>query len=113
MKTYESGNIAVSFDVKRCIHARRCVLNLPAVFQAAAKGDWIIPGNASAAVRNGVLDIQPAKDGPLVITGSLETIAGSGRRVSTDTTTVLCRCGASKNKPFCDGCHHAIDFKAD
>ncbi len=64
MKTYESDSIAVSFDVKRCIHARRCVLNLPAVFQAGAKGDWIIPGNASAAVRNGVLDIQSAKDWP-------------------------------------------------
>jgi len=33
--------------------------------------------------------------------------------VQNETRVAFCRCGASKNKPFCDGTHNAIGFEAD
>ena len=65
------------------------------------------------ARRDGPLQITPRKDGPLVVRGSLELCAGTGRIVSRLTSAALCRCGGSKNKPFCDGTHSKIGFQAD
>ena len=60
----------------------------------------------------GVMKVKPLPDGPLVITGSVEVIAGSGRRLAAGDRHVLCRCGHSKNKPFCDGSHAEVGFEA-
>ena len=62
--------------------------------------------------RDGPLTITAAKDGPLVVSGNLELIAASGRRIATKQKTFMCRCGASKNKPYCDGSHKDIGFEA-
>jgi len=62
--------------------------------------------------RNGPLSIEPQTDGPLKVTGNVEIMSGSGRVVARGTQTWLCRCGASKNKPFCDGSHRQIGFKS-
>lgn len=59
------------------------------------------------------LTIKPVKDGPLMLSGNLTIVASSGREAWRGTDVALCRCGASKNKPFCDGSHQAADFKAD
>lgn len=49
--------------------------------------------------------------GPLKVTGEFEILNAEGAPVATEKKTVfLCRCGASKNKPFCDGAHHGIGF---
>jgi CDGSH-type Zn-finger protein len=51
------------------------------------------------------------KDGPYAVTGGIEladVVFGEG--ASTEHYT-LCRCGASKNKPFCDGSHWHVGFK--
>ncbi len=63
--------------------------------------------------RDGELEVIPLKDGPLMLKGPLEIIAGSGKRIAVGHTQILCRCGASENKPFCDGSHERIGFKAD
>jgi CDGSH-type Zn-finger protein/uncharacterized Fe-S cluster protein YjdI len=63
-------------------------------------------------VRDGVLAVDPQIDGPLKVSGNLEIMSGTGRVVARTTTTWLCRCGASSNKPFCDGTHKKIGFKA-
>jgi CDGSH-type Zn-finger protein/uncharacterized Fe-S cluster protein YjdI len=63
-------------------------------------------------VRDGVLAVDPQTDGPLKVSGNLEIMSGTGRVVARTTTTWLCRCGASSNKPFCDGTHKKIGFKA-
>ncbi len=64
-------------------------------------------GDKTAA---GLPAIAMEKDGPLKVTG-LETFTNSrGEPIKTRKTVYLCRCGASKNKPFCDGTHSAIGF---
>ena len=58
----------------------------------------------------GLPTIAMQKDGPLKVTG-LETFTNSrGEPITAKKTVFLCRCGASKNKPFCDGTHVAIGF---
>jgi CDGSH-type Zn-finger protein/uncharacterized Fe-S cluster protein YjdI len=61
----------------------------------------------------GPLKVETRPDGPLVLTGNLKMHAGSGRLAWEGDKAFLCRCGASKNKPFCDGTHKAIGFKGD
>ena len=64
-------------------------------------------------VRNGPLDMLPLPNGPLQVSGNLEVVSGTGRTVNKVTKTFLCRCGESKNKPYCDGSHKAAGFIAD
>ena len=55
--------------------------------------------------------ITVTNDGPYTITGRVELVGVEfGDGASKDHYT-LCRCGASKNKPFCDGSHWSIGFK--
>jgi CDGSH-type Zn-finger protein/uncharacterized Fe-S cluster protein YjdI len=63
--------------------------------------------------RDGPLALTTLKDGPLKVEGNLELCSGTGRVVERGVQMFLCRCGASKNKPFCDGSHRAAGFKAD
>ncbi len=65
------------------------------------------------AVRDGRLDVTPMKNGPLKVVGNLEICAGTGRTVARITDVRLCRCGQSKNKPFCDMSHLAAGFQAE
>ena len=62
--------------------------------------------------RGGKLRVSPKKDGPLAIHGSLEICCGTGRTVTRVQSANLCRCGASSNKPFCDGSHARVGFKS-
>jgi CDGSH-type Zn-finger protein/uncharacterized Fe-S cluster protein YjdI len=62
--------------------------------------------------RDGELAVTTLPDGPLRATGPLELVSGTGRTLGRGTETYLCRCGASKNKPWCDGSHKAAGFKA-
>ncbi len=124
--------ITIKFDGKRCIHSRFCVLGAPAVFRANTPGTWIYPDAAnveelvtiahecpSGAItytRNdgGPNETAPPvnvahvrENGPYAFNAEL-TVAGEtvGYRAT------LCRCGASKNKPFCDGSHNTVNFAA-
>ncbi|MCB9529714.1 MAG: CDGSH iron-sulfur domain-containing protein [bacterium] len=60
----------------------------------------------------GPLTITPAPDGPLLLSGPVTLVAASGRAAWQGHKAALCRCGASKNKPFCDGSHRAVGFKS-
>ena len=62
--------------------------------------------------RAGELRITRTQDGPLRVEGNLEVCSGTGRTVSRVTEAALCRCGHSKNKPFCDGSHRVVGFRA-
>jgi len=58
----------------------------------------------------GPLAIKIAKDGPLLVNGNLVMSGGSGRNAWKGKRIALCRCGASENKPFCDGSHKKVGF---
>ena len=61
-------------------------------------------------VRNGDVDIRPQKNGPLRVSGNLEVLSGTGRTIRKAQALMLCRCGHSGNKPFCDGSHARVGF---
>jgi CDGSH-type Zn-finger protein len=62
----------------------------------------------------GVIEDPPEKvSGPLWLRGGIELVAGDGFVYERRNRVTLCRCGASKNKPFCDGSHAAIKFRDD
>ena len=63
--------------------------------------------------QDGELSVNPVDDGPLLLSGNFSMITSSGRVAWQGTKAALCRCGHSKNKPFCDGSHKAAGFKTD
>jgi len=64
------------------------------------------------AETGGKLAIRTLTDGPLILSGNITLRSGSGRVAWQGTQIALCRCGASENKPFCDGSHTAAGFKS-
>jgi len=65
------------------------------------------------ARRDGPLALAPQPNGPLKLSGAHEIVSGTGRTIERATESYLCRCGASQNKPFCDGSHRRIGFTDD
>lgn len=55
------------------------------------------------------LKIEVMKSGPLLVTGTFVLIDDQGNEEIKSGNLALCRCGASKNKPFCDGLHRTTD----
>lgn len=49
--------------------------------------------------------------GPLVVRGGVRVQSGNGESYEVRNRQALCRCGASSNKPFCDGSHASIKFR--
>src|SRR3954449_13579592 len=56
--------------------------------------------------------IQVRPDGPYVVSGTIELRDANGNVIPTQARVVLCRCGASTKKPFCDGTHSKVGFQA-
>ena len=128
----QGEKMELMFETKRCIHARFCVTGAPKVFLANVQGPWIHPDAMpvervvevahacpSGAIRyrrvDGASDetappvnlASVRERGPYAFRGQLQ-IDGT----SAGFRATLCRCGASQNKPFCDGSHNAIAFDA-
>jgi CDGSH-type Zn-finger protein/uncharacterized Fe-S cluster protein YjdI len=61
----------------------------------------------------GVVRVKVRPGGPLLLRGNVELLTASGRVAWRGTNCALCRCGASKNKPFCDGSHRDVEFDED
>ena len=131
---YPGKSITIHDNRGICAHAGLCTDGLPAVFQLEHE-PWIDPnatqneeivaivkrcpsGALSYSVdgeeqRNQVQEaaVTVSKNGPYLVTGGAELVDTSwGEAASTEHFT-LCRCGASKNKPFCDGTHWSIPFE--
>ena len=57
--------------------------------------------------------ITPYRDGPLLVRGDFEILDQEGKPIDPGRATVaLCRCGKSRLRPFCDGTHRLVRFKA-
>lgn len=56
--------------------------------------------------------IQVLPKGPYLVSGKVTVLDANGKQVETTEKFALCRCGASTNKPFCDGTHSKIGFDA-
>ena len=138
-RDYPGKEITVHDNRKICSHAAECVNNLSSVFKLGSR-PWINPdaskmndivdvvrrcpsGALSYSIdgveyrdpeeqRNPIVTV--LKNGPYHITGGIELIGENiqfGEGASKEHYT-LCRCGASENKPFCDGAHKSSKFNA-
>lgn len=57
--------------------------------------------------------ITPYRDGPYIVRGDFAVIGQDGVPIDARRKTIaLCRCGKSQLRPFCDGTHKLIDFRA-
>ena len=65
----------------------------------------------SQEVKANVITVRP--DGPLVCEGDITLQDAEGKVLLKDSEAWLCRCGHSKNKPFCDGAHKDCNFEDD
>ena len=53
------------------------------------------------------------RDGPLLVRGPFRMVDQDGEEIEVDRGTVaLCRCGKSRLRPFCDGSHKVVRFRA-
>ena len=133
-KTYAGKDIVITYDAARCIHAAECVRGAPLAFDPTSK-PWVQPDNADAATLAEVVlrcptgaltalrtdgtaleapdatnsaALQP--NGPIYLRGRISSAGGGQATVVEYARLAICRCGASKNKPFCDGSHTKSGF---
>jgi uncharacterized Fe-S cluster protein YjdI/CDGSH-type Zn-finger protein len=133
-KEYRTDQIAVNWEPAYCIHAANCIRGVPAAFNPRDR-PWVhvdaAPADAIAQVimtcPSGALHFERldggpqepvpetttvtvTRDGPLYLHGALEVRDANGTVIRRDTRMALCRCGASRNKPFCDNSHRMVGF---
>jgi CDGSH-type Zn-finger protein/uncharacterized Fe-S cluster protein YjdI len=77
-----------------------------------ASGEPPIAESPPLGSRGGTLTVKPLPNGPLKVNGALEVVSGTGHTILRTMETYLCRCGASANKPYCDGSHARVGFKS-
>ncbi|MBK8138807.1 MAG: CDGSH iron-sulfur domain-containing protein [Chloroflexi bacterium] len=130
---YIGKNADVTYNVTRCIHAKECITRLSQVFDpdrwpwlqvGDTPGDSLVdvvsacPSGALHVRRKDGGDSEPVpaenritvqKDGPLHVRGNLK-ITAAEVNIAGETRAMLCRCGASVYKPFCDNSHNEIGF---
>lgn len=134
MHDYYGKEITIHDNRGVCSHAEHCVRDLPSVFDRETR-PWIHPDGAPADdiartiercpsgalsyTRDGVvhkdLSREPAirvdRCGPYEVTGGPELVDPEGGKPESKEHYTLCRCGASKNKPFCDGEHWNVPHR--
>jgi CDGSH-type Zn-finger protein len=133
---YKGKKITIHDNRGICAHAGRCTDGLPSVFRLNQE-PWIHPDAATAdeiiatiqkcpsgALSYSVDDVEHrdrdsehsifvAPNGPYVVSGEPDLIDTTRAEGASKEHFVMCRCGGSKNKPFCDGTHWHNKFTDD
>lgn len=133
IKNYTGSEIIVHFRPQLCYHSENCVKGLPAVFDRF-KRPWV---NATGADYEAIIeqigkcpsgalsytgregDVRPLpedsilvrRNGPYVVRGDIPLVTEEELAPHTAERYSLCRCGRSRNKPFCDGSHEGNPFE--
>ncbi|MCW5922361.1 MAG: (4Fe-4S)-binding protein [Saprospiraceae bacterium] len=136
-KHYTNNDITVVWKPDVCIHSTLCWRGLIKVFDPRRR-PWIdmdgadteaiiaqvekCPSGALSWHRNQAEEVEPTRvevetiveatpNGPLMVYGNIKVKDAEGNETSKHKVTAFCRCGASSNKPYCDGSHRKVDFK--
>lgn len=138
-KKYSNGEVTIVWEPKKCIHSTKCWKGedgLLSVFNPSEK-PWIKPEGSTTeriikqinncpsgalsyymnenevnkeAINSEIIaEIMP--NGPLLVYGNITVKDAAGNKTQKNKVTAFCRCGASSNKPYCDGTHTKIGFK--
>ena len=136
IKEYKNDDLTVVWKPDICIHSEKCFTGLPSVFNPKER-PWVkVEGASSRKIKlqidkcpSGALSyklknkdlmsaeiedeqiVEVAEGGPLMVYGNIKVKNYDGTETSKHRVTAFCRCGASDNKPYCDGSHKKIDFK--
>lgn len=133
-KEYTNDEVTIVWKPEICIHSGICVRGLAEVFKPKEK-PWIkidaastealikqvkaCPSGALSYYMNDENDktselletkVEVLENGPLLVYGTLKVTHKDGKEETKNKTTAFCRCGASKNKPYCDGSHVDTEF---
>ncbi len=135
-KKYTNGEVTIVWKPDLCMHSAVCFKGLGEVFDPQ-KHPWITPEGSTtekivAQVKkcpSGALSyymnsdapsnevkveaetiIETTPNGPLMVYGNVTVKDKSGTLTKKNNVTAFCRCGASQNKPYCDGSHKKIGF---
>lgn len=134
-KKYTNDEITVVWKPDQCIHSTLCWKNLLPVFNPKKK-PWVdMNGADSETIMNqvskcpsGALSyykndeeqnpeveaeriVEVMQNGPLLVYGNVTVKSSSGEEKKENRVTAFCRCGASSNKPYCDGSHQKVGFE--
>ena len=133
-RSYQASGITIHDNRSICAHAGQCTDGLDSVFKYKSE-PWIdasggtveaiietirkCPSGALSYTLDGVEgqdqqqepSITVTKDGPYAVAGAAQLLGQSWAQGASTEHYTLCRCGGSKNKPFCDGMHGSIGFK--
>ncbi len=131
---YVGNHITILDNRRLCAHAGKCTDGLASVWRMKKK-PWIDPDGADVEAIIEVINqcpsgalsytidnksprmdemaesIMVSKNGPYHVVGKITLSDSSRKAEDIPDRYALCRCGASKNKPFCDGSHWNIEFK--
>ena len=136
-KKYTKGKLTVIWKPDQCTHSAKCWNGLVEVFNPKLK-PWVnmegadesrimeqvakCPSGALSYILEGAENtgdvethetttVEVLPNGPLMVYGNLTVKDSEGNETTRSKVTAFCRCGASANKPFCDGAHVRIGFK--
>ena len=133
LQVYEGKEVTVNFNRSICAGSAKCVHGLPTVFKSDNSTDWIkpdsdknakiietikaCPSGALSYTTNDKITVDKRIEPKITImkNGSyyVEGIALEGMPIPTNFSTTkytLCRCGHSKNRPFCDYSHADVSW---
>ena len=133
IQQYDGLEISVTFNRSICSGAARCVEEYGHIYDSSSSTNWIFPNSGTIeeiikSVHNcptgalsykindkrvfeeyGKVSLQIVEKGPLNVKGCVDLGSVKFSKYANKQKFALCRCGASKNKPFCDYSHASLE----